>query len=208
MINSQRLDIFPTSVWQVDLPEETANHWEPILIKAINDNLMEAIQPIHQQTFSNLHKIPELEKFVSWITYTIDKELKGIGYNFDTVNITGMWATRLSNGSNHPIHSHPNSWISGVYYPTDYTGRNGDIMFYDPRPAASVFQADVSSLGDNILNSHTFAVKRQKGRLLLFPSWLWHSVHTVYGEDRYSISFDSLPSGFLRASGVDNKIKL
>lgn len=208
MIKSERLELFPTSVWCIDLPIETADHWEPVLLKAINDNLMQAVQPIHQQTYSTLHLLPELKKFIDWIKFSVDKELKGIGYQFDDLTLTGMWATRLSEGSYHPIHSHPNSWISGVYYPTEYSGKNGDIMFYDPRPAATVIQVDVSVLGENHLNSHTFAVKRQKGRLLFFPSWLWHSVHSIYGEDRYSISFDILPKGMLKSSGVDIRVNL
>ena len=51
----ERIEIFPTSVWCIDLDEEIADFWEPIFLKLIDENMMNAVQPIHQQTFGSLH---------------------------------------------------------------------------------------------------------------------------------------------------------
>ena len=118
-----------------------------------------------------------------------------------------MWATRLDPGAHHPVHNHPNSWLSGVYYPTNFDGEQGNLMFYDPRPAATVFKAN-TSIVSNIQTSNTFSIIPKKGRLVIFPSWLWHGVSSVFKSTRYSISFDLIPKGLLGLAGVETRIIL
>ena len=40
--------------------------------------------------------------------------ISGIGC--DAFEITGCWATVLAKGAVHKVHSHPNNFLSGVYY--------------------------------------------------------------------------------------------
>ena len=207
-MNIERLELFPTTVWVIDCPETLADIWEKPLMDAIESKLLPAQLPEHHQTDSTLHLVPEIKKFIDWIEITVKSQVESLGWRVDALKISGMWATRLSYGATHPMHNHPNSWMSGVYYPTDYPGHDGDLMFYDPRPAASMFSPNKMPGASNKFISNTASVRPVKGRLVLFPSYLWHGVHTIKSNSRWSMSFDSNPVGLLGPSGASNKISL
>ena len=75
-----------------------------------------------------------------------------------------------------------------VYYvevgrPDPDNGRNGRIELHDPRILSNM----------SILNSFGFArsflIDPEPGKMVMFPSWMEHSVHPFYGTfDRISIA--------------------
>ena len=207
-MNIVRLELFPTVVWCIDAPEDLSDTWEAPLMTAIQSKLLPAQLPEHHQTDSTLQKIPEIKKFVDWLKITVQAQVNGLGWQVEDVDISGMWATRLSHGATHPMHNHPNSWMSGVYYPTQYPGHDGELMLHDPRPAASMFVPNKMPGASNRHISNTFSFRSQKGRMILFPSYLWHGVHTIRSDSRWSMSFDILPKGMLGKSGVENRVIL
>lgn len=89
------------------------------------------------------------------------------------------WAVSLKAGNWQGHHVHSGADISGVYYVSappvtlDPAGDEGKITFYDPRPRANMSQ---------LLTQIT--VRRETpapGDLVLFPSWLEHSVPPFQG---------------------------
>ena len=95
-------------------------------------------------------------------------------------------------------HTHPYAHWSGVYYVEvgDYSGnadpRAGQIVFDDPRGAINMFPHP----GDTDFGS-CHAVRPVAGTLLVFPSWLYHSVRAFdTGAERISISFNARVTGF------------
>lgn len=100
------------------------------------------------------------------------------------------WATMTPPNCHSYRHSHTNSWISGVYYPHDV---EGGIVFHDPFPHH--FQVD-SPIESNVFNSRTWNFSPKQGDLIIFPSYLEHSVKTNTSKlDRYSIAFNVHPIG-------------
>lgn len=86
-------------------------------------------------------------------------------------------------------HQHPGSFLSGVYY-IQVSDDAGPIKFYRNTNEAFILE----SLGVyeqlNTLNSPTAAFRPENGKLLLFPSWLMHSVDlNTDEEDRISLAF-------------------
>jgi uncharacterized protein (TIGR02466 family) len=65
----------------------------------------------------------------------------------------------------HGAHQHAGSIVSGAYYLE--ADNAADIVFYNPDNTASYRNA----------NKSHFNVTPQSGMLLLFPSWLYHSVN-------------------------------
>ena len=65
--------------------------------------------------------------------------VKKLGYQYDQLEITGMWANYLYKGDAHPPHTHSNNFLSGVYYLEAQDGA-APIQFYDPRPQANVLR--------------------------------------------------------------------
>lgn len=102
--------------------------------------------------------------------------------------IPERWANVNGPMSFNHVHNHPNCLISGVYYvcvPKD----SGDLILHDPRKQAWMLQPVYAARGP--INSNTSRVKPTEGMLVLFPSWLEHSVDQNLAEsDRISLSFN------------------
>ncbi|HEY4076179.1 MAG TPA: tetratricopeptide repeat protein [Rhizomicrobium sp.] len=102
---------------------------------------------------------------------------------------TGSWSSRLRDCGFHVNHIHPEGWISSCYYIAapnavkDEARRQGWIKFGE------------SSFDVALKNPIRRAVQPAPGRLVLFPSYMWHG--TVPFHDtaaRTTIAFDAVPS--------------
>ena len=86
------------------------------------------------------------------------------------------------------MHIHSNSYISAAYY-VKAPEKCGDIVFYDPRQSRLVRKPKISKL--NNLNGEEVNIKPTDGLLVLFPSYLYHSVNeNLSNEERIVISFN------------------
>jgi len=112
-------------------------------------------------------------------------------YALDTANhplrITECWVNVYGQGDSQEVHVHPNSAISGIYYVAAPEGC-GELLFHAP-------QADVMlnppTVETNDINTPMIAFKPQAGEMVLFRSWLRHSVKPTRGkEERISIAFN------------------
>ena len=111
--------------------------------------------------------------------------------------IGNMWANiNYSGGYNRP-HVHPNCLFSGVYY-VKTQPNCGNLVINDPRPGV---QLKMPKTKVSIDNTDMFRMPRElwreahiqpiQGRLIMFPSWLWHCVETNNSNDiRISVSFN------------------
>ena len=105
------------------------------------------------------------------------------GYCYD-----GSWSTRLADGGYHSNHVHPRGWISSAYYITvpdeiDDGSRHGWLKFGEP-----AFPTPQPSTAG-------FSVRPQPGRLVLFPSYMWHgTIPLRSSQRRTTIAFDVVPT--------------
>lgn len=98
-----------------------------------------------------------------------------------------MWGTILQPGGAVEPHIHAPNWLSGVYYPAvpeDIAkGEEGGL-------AIGLFPTILGGGGTATV------LGARPGRLVLFPSWLWHATLPFTGaRDRISFAFDLVPSG-------------
>lgn len=102
-----------------------------------------------------------------------------------------LWGTILRPGGEVGAHIHAPNWMSGVYYP-DFTANPAD-----EREGAFGIGVLPDELGGNAEPLQVFAPKT--GRMILFPSYLWHATLPFGGtEDRISFAFDLVPEGIGR----------
>jgi len=99
-------------------------------------------------------------------------------------SVSGAWSVRLRPEGYHVDHVHE-AWISSVYYVTvpDVVARGdagaGHLRF--GRPPITVPGAETPD----------FVVRPRPGRLVLFPSYLWHGTDPFSGpQERLTIAFD------------------
>ena len=104
------------------------------------------------------------------------------------IKITNMWSIINTKGSFNERHHHGNSALSAAYY-VKADKESGDIVFYDPRQAFTFSHPENTIV--NELNAQTKSIAPKSGLLVLFPSYLDHSVNTSNStKDRIVISFN------------------
>ena len=109
------------------------------------------------------------------------------------LRITQSWVNFTEPGQFHHKHAHPNSFVSGVFYPQ--ANRETDkIYFYKD----GFQQIKLPPENWNIWNSESWWFDVGTGDLLLFPSGLTHMVEPVQGDQtRISLSFNTFPLGLV-----------
>ena len=134
---------------------------------------------------------PELSNIRAFIEAKLHEFVTKIYASTDKLVITQSWLNKSKKGESHHEHVHPNSMVSGVWYPQIHE-QMPPIQFRSRQ------QRDVSLQTEqyNTFNSATFMLPMKRGELILFPSNLTHSVPTNVGEEeRISLSFNTWPKG-------------
>ncbi len=135
-------------------------------------------------------KQEEPKKFFEAIKNNLNNALKDMNWdlNLQNVKIKSAWAIINEKDAWNQKHHHSNSDLSAAYYVSAYENC-GDIVFYDPRPAP-VHNHPISK-SPNSLNATVNSIKPEEGMLVLFPSYLEHSVNpNLSNKKRIVISFN------------------
>ena len=128
--------------------------------------------------------------FIEGIKKNINFALNDMNWDLDkqSVNINNLWAIINEKGAWNQKHHHSNSDLSAAYYVSAHENC-GDIVFYDPRPAP-VYKHPIPK-SPNKLNATVNSIKPEAGMLVLFPSYLEHSVNpNLSNKKRVVISFN------------------
>ena len=138
---------------------------------------------------------PELDQLFGWFEQCLQEYRTTYKLYCDNLEITLAWSNHAPAGSGfgHPLHRHPMSYLSAVYYLTD----GAPTFFDDPCTPRVTDTLDVwyhdkmeSEWGINE------KVDAEPGKLILFPAWLKHySGRQVENYDRWTISFNAFPTG-------------
>ena len=185
---------FPTPVWASQLENYKEINEEMFLfIKNKQEEDQQGIKKSnvrgwHSKDFNLDDNIPK--KFINFISPLIKNVIDEMNWEDkkQTVKINNMWTIINTGGSANLRHQHGNSTISGAYY-VRAPENCGDIVFYDPRPAPVFSHPNVK--GPNLLNAQVNGITPKEGALVLFPSYLDHSVNeNLSKEERIVISFN------------------
>lgn len=108
--------------------------------------------------------------------------------NQQPAKIVAAWSVQLRREGFHVNHVHPHGWLSSAYYVEvppetgDDASKSGWLKFGEPRfPTPGAGPAKY--------------LQPRAGRLVLFPSYMWHGTNAIHGEEpRTSIAFDAVPA--------------
>jgi tetratricopeptide (TPR) repeat protein len=101
--------------------------------------------------------------------------------------VKAAWSVKLSPNGFHADHLHPDGWISSAFYvelpkAVEGEGREGWIKFGEPGVPVK------PPLGPEHF------VKPAPGKLVLFPSYMWHGTVPFSGDEtRLTVAFDVVP---------------
>ena len=97
------------------------------------------------------------------------------------------WLNIYSQGHAQEVHNHANSVISGIYYAKAPKG-SGDLLIHSPY---SDVMLDPPNKNTNGYNLKAMSIKPQEGMMILFRSFVKHSVKpTRCDDERISIAFN------------------
>jgi len=183
--------LFATPVWGFDLPEDQAGPLNEALLRYLDAwfSPRPALRPGETwQTTQDLHEKDVFAPLYPFLDDAVRKALSGLGVHDTDYVVTGCWANINPPGGFHPPHIHPNNLVSGVYYAQTLPGGDG-ISFHDPRPQSGIIRP---TRGKQVQeNAQDIEIEAKPGRMLLFPSWLRHSVKPNYTDaERVSLSFN------------------
>ena len=189
--------MFPTLLWKILVKPELRDALDAKILATLGSMRgdLQRLEPGHGwQSEQTLHSREEFQDLVTCIGNATRSILRFLQIGHEAFEITGCWATVLAKGAEHKAHSHPNNYLSGVYYVRTPPGAD-TINFHDPRNQAGVIRPPIVELTAE--NTDQVVVRVTNGTLLLFPSYLEHSVDAnASEEERVSISFNVMFSSF------------
>ncbi len=139
---------------------------------------------------------PAIKALRDAITPAVDGHLAYLGSGTDPLRsrnsgrwkIDGIWSVWLKPNGYHHNHVHPAGWLSSACYielpnSVSAAGQEGWIKFGEPGVVTE------PKLG------HEDAVQPEPGKLVIFPSYMWHGTVPFSGaEPRLTIAFDIIPA--------------
>jgi len=194
---SDVIPMFPTLVWKIQIEPGLRDALRRAILAALGE-MRGRLPPLAPgegwQSGQALHQRADLLDLAACIDDAVASILRFLRIGDEAHEITGCWATVLARGATHKLHTHPNNYLSGVYYVC--TGPGADtINFHDPRRQTSVIRPPVVELTAE--NTDQVVVQVHDGTLLMFPSFLEHSVDANASDgERVSVSFNVMFSSF------------
>lgn len=146
---------------------------------SLSDSVLEnrAIKNIRKFVDESLHKYFKT-------TYAPNRKVKPY--------ITQSWLNYTKENEFHHKHSHPNSFLSGIFY-VQADAEKDKVYFHRERLSQFILSTD----SYNIYNSSSWWFEVETKDLIIFPSSLIHEVSTVVGQERISLSFNTFFQGVL-----------
>ncbi|MGH8224048.1 MAG: 2OG-Fe(II) oxygenase family protein [Woeseiaceae bacterium] len=199
---SDVLSVFPTLVWKIQLAPRSRQRINSDVLRdldEINGDIGGIPPGSSWQSRQDLHRRERFADLVSCIHGTAQTVLRFLKVGYDAIEITGCWANINTPGAAHGMHSHPNNYLSGIYYVRTHPGAD-TVNFHDPRPQSGIIRPPVTELTSQ--NTDQVVVLVSDGTLLMFPSYLPHSVAANESESpRISVSFNMMFSRYAEELG-------
>lgn len=195
--NTEVVPLFPTFVWKTELKAAAYGPINETIKAKLRESTMSlsALAPGEKwQTNQELHELQEFRDLTSYINASVKGILDFLKITYESFFITGCWANISAKGARHKAHTHPNNFLSGVYYVQAAEGAD-TITFEDPRPQTYVMAPAPSEL--SLESAGSVIVPIKEGMLIVFPAWLPHSVGINQSDrERISVSFNVMFSSF------------
>ena len=109
-------------------------------------------------------------------------------------SVKEMWTNMLENGGSQTLHSHTNSFISGVFYLTPSHPACKTVFVRPPGGFEYSFRHHTRDAAVGPFNAGKYMLPQaEAGDLVLFPSYLYHEVPRNQGGQRITIAFNAIP---------------
>lgn len=188
--------LFPTDIYEFNLHEE--DMW-------MSDQALDFIKTLEMSMYNypagvrtsrgDIHKEEPMLPLIGFFHDCLDYMRCDLALQVDELKISLSWANWApgKSGAGHPLHRHPYSYLSGVYYFTE----GSRTVFQDP---VDIRNLDTLEIIRDHFDGPYEKFEAEPGKLLIFPGWLRHfSEPQAREDDRFTMSFNALPHGAVNA---------
>ena len=192
----QLYNVFPTPVMRVksflsseQIKQLVENSPQPHVITNAKSRLLSHTEVVD----------PKLNPLYQKISEQAQDYLRDFGFLLFGENlhwtIKDMWANELATGGHQSLHSHANSFVSGVIYLTEIDPSAHTVFQNSMGGRHFVFSNNHASTAATPYNSDQWVASDcQRGDMILFPSYMLHAVPKNEGSQRISVAFNALPN--------------
>ena len=183
---------FPTIIYVKDLPN--ANELNPYLEKHIVEWSRQD-KGVHKTNVKGWHSPTDMDHKKEYEPLTrelfqMQREIIQEEYLNIEPKLGNMWANINPPGGYNLSHLHPNSLFSGAYY-IKASPNSGRLALMDPRPGVQQCMPARKKVKLPRELWRDAYYEPIPGRLIMFPSWMWHKVEPNQSNDiRISVSFN------------------
>ena len=147
----------------------------------------------HTQTLEDSF-MPNMRKRIITHVSELGFQLFGEDLNW---KITGLWKNEMKKDGYQYKHNHQNSFISGIIY-VKFPDGSPNTQFYRPQQENTYIFSNQNRKAESTKYNYEWASFEgaiQESSMILFPSYIKHSVGTMETDDtRVSIAFNCVPS--------------
>ena len=194
----QILELFPTPVFSTMIPEKFSNI-TPWLYQQemLSEDIDEANygQRSKNSYILDEPQAGELKKYILDLAGIFGSEM--LKYDYQEYRFGQSWISYKHPGQHHTMHSHPNSLISGVFYYGEPSDNTPAIKFHKLLGGMNVSYISPKMKKDKRDSKYAIefmSVDFRPGLLLLFPSYVHHSVPINKTDKvRCSLAFNIVP---------------
>jgi uncharacterized protein (TIGR02466 family) len=194
----QILELFPTPVFTTMIPEKFSSI-TPWLYQQemLSEDIDEANygQRSKNSYILDEPQAGELRKYILDIAGIFGSEM--LKYDYQEYRFGQSWISYKHPGQHHTMHSHPNSLISGVFYYGEPSDNTPAIKFHKLLGGMNVSYISPKMKSDKRDSKYAIefmSVDFRPGLLLLFPSYVHHSVPVNKTDKvRCSLAFNIVP---------------
>jgi len=186
---------FPTIVYGKDVQLDNNKLAQDIVNWSNQDKGVSKTNYKGWHSTTDMGNKPEYQLLVTELL-RMQKEIYDNEHLDRSARLGNMWANINPPGGMNMPHIHPNALFSGVYY-VKTQANSGRLKIFDPRPGAQIQMPTRKSGNPGKDLWRDANIEPMTGRIIMFPSWLWHSVEENKSNDiRISVSFNFVQDGF------------
>ena len=186
---------FPTLIYAKDVDLNTDQLANDIVAWSKQDKGIKKTNVNGWHSETNMHEMPQFKSLVDEL-FKMQFEIFKEEWLDREPRLGNMWANINPPGGYNRPHIHANSLFSGVYY-IKAPANSGKLVCNDPRPGV---QTVMPTRKKGQPPKHLWRevhLEPKVNRIIMFPSWLWHSVEPNESNDiRISVSFNFIQHGF------------
>ena len=192
----QRQDLWATPLWYFEVPRPLINPYDIAQDayahqKVDSGNVISNVGGYQSSSLTMQDPVPPtLAKLMRVLVEQCQTCSKEFGFERN-LSIANFWININKKNQHNKMHIHPESILSGSYYAAT-PPQSGGIVFHN-RPEMSYILDGLKQVGarESSFTATAQACQPKPGAVLVFPSWLQHSVEESRSEeDRISIAFN------------------